>query len=347
MRVVKQRLVVVPSEGLELSPSMLGFISLTLTFLELSPSVLGLKSLTLAFAPLLQQMIPDLRVWLDVDDLRDMRGLEAAIDSTRAVLVFCSSGYVESTNCMRELRHTVGTGKPIIALLELECRHGGLSPDQMREKLLAYRAADAQPSRGHVDQRPDQARRYSARRTELDRSTEVEESNGNLPHPPTGEEMADALFQEEPIEWIRLGPFQDVTLRLIAQRVLFSPSTTDEQRSLSANRRWLAHGVPTLLTLMLVRFLSYFAWHAAHGCIRRSMCVFAGPSSYRASWRAGRQWPTLASSRASTINDSNSTARRTTSAPTRLSKSWSERRVSSGTQTICVSLIDASACSSI
>jgi len=185
----------------------------------------------------LVEMIPDLRVWLDVDDLRDMRGLEAAIDSTRAVLVFCSSGYVESTNCMRELRHTVGTGKPIIALLELECRHGGLSPDQMREKLLAYRAADAQPSRGHVDQRPDQARRYSARRTELDRSTEVEESNGNLPHPPTGEEMADALFREEPIEWIRLGPFQDVTLRLIAQRVLFSPSTTDEQRSLSANRR--------------------------------------------------------------------------------------------------------------
>ena len=36
----------------------------------------------------------------------------------------------------------------------------------------------------------------------------------------TGEGCITALFADEPIEWNRIGCFQDVTLRLIAERML-------------------------------------------------------------------------------------------------------------------------------
>ena len=37
---------------------------------------------------------------------------------------------------------------------------------------------------------------------------------------PDGVTLADALFAESPIEWNRIGAFQDVTMRLIAERLL-------------------------------------------------------------------------------------------------------------------------------
>ena len=40
------------------------------------------------------------------------------------------------------------------------------------------------------------------------------------PDGPRGQELYDHLFKHEPIEWNRLGVFQDVTMRLIAERLL-------------------------------------------------------------------------------------------------------------------------------
>ena len=57
-------------------------------------------------------------------------------------------------------------GKPIVALLEVNTRLGGLTVGQVREQLAAL---------------------------------------------PDGVSLADALFAKEPIEWNRIGIFQDVT----------------------------------------------------------------------------------------------------------------------------------------
>ena len=137
----------------------------------------------------LLEMIPELRVFLDVDDLVEIGDLESYIELTSAVLVFCSAGYAESKNCVREARHAVANAKPLIALFELEKMHGGLTMAAMREQLIA---------------------------TERQRFR----SWGFAPVEPGGAAIADALEAHEPIEWNRLKDFQAVTLRLIATRLL-------------------------------------------------------------------------------------------------------------------------------
>ena len=61
----------------------------------------------------LLEMIPGMRVFLDVDDLEDISDLEGYISRSLAVLVFCSAGYFESRNCIRELRSAMVHGKPL------------------------------------------------------------------------------------------------------------------------------------------------------------------------------------------------------------------------------------------
>ena len=62
----------------------------------------------------LLEMMPDLRIFLDVDDLEEIGNLEQYIKRSRSVLCFCSTGYFESKNCMRELRCAVETKKPLV-----------------------------------------------------------------------------------------------------------------------------------------------------------------------------------------------------------------------------------------
>ena len=72
-------------------------------------------------------MAPGLAVWLDVDDLIHIGDLEGYIRSSRMVLVFCTSGYFSSKNCMRELRMAVKLRKAIIPLVETDPLKGGVT----------------------------------------------------------------------------------------------------------------------------------------------------------------------------------------------------------------------------
>ena len=83
---------------------------------------------------LLVERIPDLSVFLDVDDLKEGRGAEYIMTSD-CVLVFLSAGYFQSVNCMRELLSALVTGKRLVTLVELEVNHGGLSREQVLEHL--------------------------------------------------------------------------------------------------------------------------------------------------------------------------------------------------------------------
>ena len=89
---------------------------------------------------------------------------------------------------MIELRAAVTKAKPIIALMEPELKHGGLSKVQVEEQLLE---ADANYDKwGFEDDGLGCTTLYKA------------------------------LFAADAIEWNRIGAFQDVTMRLIAQRLL-------------------------------------------------------------------------------------------------------------------------------
>ena len=125
---------------------------------------------------------------LVASQLEDISNLQGYIDRTKTVLIYCSNGYFNSKNCMIELRSAVMKGKRIQPLLDPESNHGGLTREQIYDQLVA---ADANYSKWGFD------------------------DDG-----PKGAELEKALFEQDPIEWNRIGAFQDVTMRLIAAEAL-------------------------------------------------------------------------------------------------------------------------------
>jgi len=159
----------------------------------------------------LNEQLPGIKVFLDVDDLEDIGDLEGYIKLSGCVLVFCSRTYFESRNCMVELRMAVKHRKPIIALLEAE---------MTKLDVLKYLVA-------------------------------AEESYARWGFEANGEfgatNLHAAIFTGAPIEWNSIGVLQDVTVRLVGERLL--PSTyrggTYLQGEISA---WQLFVHPPLLT---------------------------------------------------------------------------------------------------
>ena len=123
----------------------------------------------------LLEMIPELRVFLDVDDLEDISDLESYISRSSVVLVFCSEGYFQSKNCMRELQAAVY--KPLVALLEPDKKRGGMSLEEVKQQVL--KCGEKYTEWGFDDK-------------------------------PEPVELSKALLSHDPIEWNRIGEFQDV-----------------------------------------------------------------------------------------------------------------------------------------
>jgi hypothetical protein len=85
----------------------------------------------------LLEMMPTASIFLDVDDLEDISGLEGYVDRSATILIFCTKGYFQSKNCIREIRSCVEKGKPMIAVLDPDSAAGSLSLDQIKAELLA------------------------------------------------------------------------------------------------------------------------------------------------------------------------------------------------------------------
>jgi hypothetical protein len=159
----------------------------------------------------LGEMLPDASVFLDVDDLSEGKGAEF-VDVSSVTLVFCSEGYFQSPNCLRELVRAVATCKPIISLLELEAKHGGMTTQQIK---AALEAADAPCEKNGT--------RYESKYAMWGLAAEVRSWGYEMP---TAVQLYEAILQDPAIEWARIGAFQDVTLRLIAERLLEVQSST-------------------------------------------------------------------------------------------------------------------------
>lgn len=142
----------------------------------------------------LGEMLPEAGVFLDVDDLKTGRGAEY-VDISNMVLVFVSKGYFSSPNCMREFLRATFNRTPVIALTEPEERHGSMTMEQVAKGL---------------EEACSNFRKWGL--------TEEMVNWGFAP--PSPQQLFDALFAVEPIEWNRIGAFQDVTMRLIAERIL-------------------------------------------------------------------------------------------------------------------------------
>jgi len=135
------------------------------------------------------EMLPDINVFLDVDDLEEIGNLESYIERTTNVLVYCSTGYFESRNCLCELIAAKQKHKPCIALVDPDRSRGGLSLEEVRSQLLGAESSFVQWG-------------FAAAVV------------------PLGQALYDHLFAHEEIEWNRIGHFQVVTMRLLAERLL-------------------------------------------------------------------------------------------------------------------------------
>jgi len=153
----------------------------------------------------LKEMVPMMVVFLDIDDLEEGRGAEY-VDASSVCLIFCSGGYFNSPNCMREMLRATLTHKPILAMLEPETIHGGLSIDEVRSQLRACEL----PCEKH-------GKTFASKFAMWGLQEEVKTWGY---HMPTAETLFEALITIEPTEWNRAIAFQDVTLRLVAERIL-------------------------------------------------------------------------------------------------------------------------------
>lgn len=163
----------------------------------------------------LREMIPEIRVFLDVDDLKEGKGAEY-VDASLVTLVFVSSGYFMSQNCMRELLRAVARDKHMVTLLEPEGKHGAMERKDVRAELVD---ADARYGKrwGDANLRDEVVcwlDEHLLRRGQ--HVCELIKRGGSV-----AGIMEAALFDEkEPIEWNRIGAFQDVTMRLVAESLL-------------------------------------------------------------------------------------------------------------------------------
>ena len=155
----------------------------------------------------LNAMLPGVKVFLDVDDLKEGKGAES-VDASGQILVLVSVGYFRSKNCMRELLRAVYVGRPLIALLEPE---GGLDLSDVMSEIEAAHAVSWRGLTNELVRWPG----------EVEETTPWPDEEA---WPPTPEAVYRRLFTFEALEWHRVQIYQNVTLRLIAERLLPSRS---------------------------------------------------------------------------------------------------------------------------
>jgi len=151
----------------------------------------------------LREMLPHVSAFLDVDNLGNGKD-HPHIDVSNVILCYCTRRWFTNMPCVREITRAVLRKKPLIALLEAEASEtkGGHTEAECREIL-----------RGEL---------YAARLREMREQVAQWAEAWGEPElkVPTPRQIEDALFARPPLLWSRLADLQDVTMRLIAERLL-------------------------------------------------------------------------------------------------------------------------------
>ena len=95
----------------------------------------GQDQMRLVKERLTAQLLPGLRVFLDVDDLEEGRGTED-VNRSQHILIFLTEDYFDSKNCFCELLCAFVKSKPITVMLETQDgKHGGIQFSKAMAKL--------------------------------------------------------------------------------------------------------------------------------------------------------------------------------------------------------------------
>jgi len=151
------------------------------------------------------EALPSCKTFLDVDDLKSGSGT-AEVDKSECILVFCTAPYFEKKNSLKELYRAVVQRRPILAMLE---------PDPTQEGGLNQKDVEALITNAKLD-------KYKLRAKHKEWGGDGELLLGAYDHAPDEIEVRKDLFAMPAVEWNRLPHFQDVTIRLIAQKGIFA-----------------------------------------------------------------------------------------------------------------------------
>ena len=162
----------------------------------------------------LLELMPDLSVFLDVDALghtalRDWQH----IDISNAVLMFLTEGFFKSGACSKEFMRAIFLNKPMIAVLQTDAARGALSEQKCRELIVKPKEdgntwlTEPKWRAGKSTYLADVVRGWA---NEMESSYE----------PTTSEQVVDAIFKSDTIYWYAVADAQDVSMRLIAERLL-------------------------------------------------------------------------------------------------------------------------------
>jgi hypothetical protein len=143
----------------------------------------------------IQLFLPGLKVWLDVDELKDITKLEESVAESSVFILYYSKGYFQSKNCRREIYAAIYFDKPIILLYEGDDSVLEEMKDECIDNCVGY---DGE---------------YDYPRVEL-----ILEKLLGSTHPQN--QLHDDSHMHGPIQWLNEGSFSAAVLNRIYSRIL-------------------------------------------------------------------------------------------------------------------------------
>lgn len=215
----------------------------------------------------LREMVPRLEVFLDVDELtavrqdvshvgsggrnavghkvhgvvgentregrrREAEYVDEAIMNCGMLLAFCTHEYLNNRACARELVRAVLLDRPVCVLVEPEVSRGGMSAAQCLQVVLHDRYAPL--DNDHAPATLTWTERWALDAEVLRWGQEW--GRGAPLHPPSTEQIAEALFSGQVLEWHRDPDLQHLTMRLIAEHSL--RALADSQAQAGRSKRF-------------------------------------------------------------------------------------------------------------
>jgi len=100
------------------------------------------------FVRILKLYFKGIHIWLDVDFLENVGGLEDSVGKATSFVLFYSLGYFKSVNCRREVVEAVRQGKPTIVVYTGDIR----TIDILKEECMMCLSKDEDPGKiiGHI-----------------------------------------------------------------------------------------------------------------------------------------------------------------------------------------------------
>jgi len=153
----------------------------------------------------LRELLPDVEVFLDVDNLGGGKD-HPHIDVSNYVLCYCTRRWFTNLPCVREIVRAVLRKKPCIALLEPDTsdQYAGHTETEARRILLSDDYIQ-----GNI-------------KTQMEKQVKDWRWEWDMPELeiPSGQQIIDVLFASAPVVWYRLSDPQDISMRLIGERLI-------------------------------------------------------------------------------------------------------------------------------